>query len=321
MQSLTAAITQVYKGCPGGNPYAMRVAHGIDPLCRFPKVHRMKLRAAKWFAMSVVTTAAFGLASISTEAEACCGFWNCLFGWCGGCGPRCYRPAYGGPSSGCSSGCSTGGYYGPIVYNNCAPCATGCSPCGTGSGTGNCATGNCGVGSTSGSSLIAPAPDPDPNFRAKQRGTPETYMREKEGSSDSELGNSGNLPRTNQDTDGENGASRLNQRDESGFAAPRNAGASSDEDDSSGSTSKSGTGTRRRKDPSVPRADDGDDSNDGARRAPTISVDEKVAWRAAPVRSRTGAKAHTASARLVRLPAYPKSEWLPVDGESKIARN
>jgi hypothetical protein len=284
----------------------------------------MRLRAAKWIAMSVISTTAFACASMTTEADACCGFFSALFG-CGGCGPRCCRPAYPcGPS-----GCSTGSCYGPVVYNNCspcatgcaAPCATGCAPCATGNcTTGNCDTGNCTIGSTAGSSMSAPAPDPDPNFKAKQKtGAPRTFEN---GSTDSEMGSSGPLPRTGSDTNTEEGAGRLNNRDGNvGFQSPRNAGNA--EGDDADSRSKTGTGAAKKKSPVVPRAKDGDEEGtDGARRAPTIiSVDEKVAWRAAPVRTRVGVKTQTASARLVRLPAYPKSEWLPVDGDSKIAKN
>jgi hypothetical protein len=168
--------------------------------------------------------------------------------------------------------------------------------------------------------MSAPAPDPDPNFKAKQKnGAPPTYRGN--GSTDSEMGSSGPLPRTGSDTNTEDGASRLNNRDGNvGFQSPRNAGNAEGDDADSGS--KTGTGTQKKKSPGVPRAKDDEEGNDGARRAPTIiSVDEKVAWRAAPVRTRVGAKTQTASARLVRLPAYPKSEWLPVDGDSKVAKN
>ena len=70
-----------------------------------------------------------------------------------------------------------------------------------------------------------------------------------------------------------------------------------------------------KKGPGTKRADDAE----GAGKAPTISIDEKVAWRSAPVRKRIEVRTHTANARLVRLPAYPKSEWLPVDIDSKVA--
>ncbi len=276
----------------------------------------MRFRAAKWIAMSVVTTVAFAFASVATEADACCGFFSCLFG-CGGCGPRCCPPPCG------PSGCSTGTLYGPVVYNNCAPCATGCSPCATGNcstgncSTGNCLTGNCTVDSTVGGSMTAPAPDPDPNFKAKQKsGAPSTFR-----DGDSDLGTSGSMPRTDSDTKTDDGASRLNKRDGNiGFQTPRNAANTDGDaaDDDAGSRS----GASKKKSPGVPRAKDGDEGSGDTRRAPTIiSVDEKVAWRAAPVRTRMGAKTQTASARLVRLPAYPKSEWLPVDADSKIAKN
>ena len=119
----------------------------------------MKFRAAKWLAMSLVTVSAFAIASASTEAEACCGLWQCLFGWCGGCRPAC-SPC--GPSmGGCGpAGCPTSSYYGPVVYRGCAPCATSCAPCGIAS-TG-CATGDCSLGSSS--STMPPAPAPEHNL-------------------------------------------------------------------------------------------------------------------------------------------------------------
>lgn len=146
-------------------------------------------------------------------------------------------------------------------------------------------------------------------------------MQDREGTPESDLGPSGSLPRTNTDTDSDDGASRLNKNDASSFAKPRNAGSTTDDEADTAAGSRTGSGSSKKKSPGVPRAKDDEEGNDGARRAPTISIDEKVAWRAAPVRTRMGVKTTSASARLVRLPAYPKSEWLPVDGDSKIAKN
>jgi hypothetical protein len=72
---------------------------------------------------------------------------------------------------------------------------------------------------------------------------------------------------------------------------------------------------KSKKGPPASKADEG--ANSG--KVPTISIDEKVAWRSAPVRKRIEVRTHSANARLVRLPAYPKSEWLPVDSDSKVA--
>ncbi|MBI3866070.1 MAG: hypothetical protein HY290_29685 [Planctomycetia bacterium] len=272
----------------------------------------MRFRAAKWIAMSVVSIAAFACASISTEADACCGFFSSLFG-CGGCGPRCCRPAY--PCA--PAGCPTGTYYGPVVYNNCAPCATGCSPC----ATGNCSTGNCTVGSSTGSNLSAPAPDADPKFTPKQK----TFIDDHSGSSGSGLGQPGDLPdRTKTDPDAEDGARRLQNRDgNTGFERPINADGTESGDADSGSSSgtRAGSSKSDKSKKGPPASKPADDTDGDTRHAPRISIDEKVAWRAAPVRTRMTGKTQTASARLVRLPAYPKSEWLPVDGDSKIAKN
>jgi hypothetical protein len=85
-----------------------------------------------------------------------------------------------------------------------------------------------------------------------------------------------------------------------------------------GSESKSnsrGSSKARKKGPGAPRIDDGSNT----RKAPTINLDDKVAWRSAPARTRIESRRHDANARLVRLPAYPKSDWLPVESESKVA--
>jgi hypothetical protein len=72
-----------------------------------------------------------------------------------------------------------------------------------------------------------------------------------------------------------------------------------------------------RRGPAAPRIEE-DESNAGKR--PTISIDDKVAWRSPPTRTRIVARPPIAGARLVRLPAYPKSDWLPVEeSESKVA--
>jgi hypothetical protein len=103
-----------------------------------------------------------------------------------------------------------------------------------------------------------------------------------------------------------------------GFQPVQKSGDSGDSSASDETTSKtggSGASKKSKKGPSTPKIDDGK----GAGKAPTISIDEKVAWRSAPVRTRIDARPNVASARLVRLPAYPQSDWLPVESESKIA--
>jgi hypothetical protein len=52
---------------------------------------------------------------------------------------------------------------------------------------------------------------------------------------------------------------------------------------------------------------------------PTLNLDDKVASLPGPERKRLTLKPNVANARLIRLPAYPKSDWIPVESEAKIA--
>ncbi|MGE5194994.1 MAG: hypothetical protein ACM3U2_21080 [Deltaproteobacteria bacterium] len=111
----------------------------------------------------------------------------------------------------------------------------------------------------------------------------------------------------------------LQDADDDGFRPVEkavDAGASSTSSESSSKSGGSGSSKKSKKGPSTPKIDP---DGEGAGKAPTISIDEKVAWRSAPVRTRVEARPRIASARLVRLPAYPKSDWLPVEAESKVA--
>lgn len=269
----------------------------------------MRLRAAKWLVMSLVTVSAFAFASASTEAEACCGLFQCLFGWCGGCRSQCSPcgPAMGGCGP---SGCSTGSYYGPVVYRGCAPCAPSCSPCGIAS-TG-CATGDCSVGSSSSGTPTAPIPEPNDVWNNKKKQQNKTFADPP----DSELGPNGRPA-------GSGSESRLNQEDDGAFKKARTfeeTDANDDQGSLSPASKKSDSGSSKasKKGPAAPKASDKDDQD--STRAPTISVDDKVAWRNAPARTRVESRPRTVSARIVRLPAYPKSDWLPVEGESKVAK-
>ncbi len=247
----------------------------------------MRFTAAKWFATAVFAMSALGAASLSSEAEACCG----LFGCCGrGCGYRSYYgPRYvgWGYGYGCGSSC-----YSPCWGGGCSPCGTGCSPCG--SGCSPCATAGCGTCASGDCSLGAPATNsaaPNADWQKKKTyAEPAPADPKGTGSSDS-------------------GSSRINSE----------SGLNDDGDDGIQPAGATQDGTpvlpKRKKDPAVKKADDAE----GAGKAPTISIDEKVAWRSAPVRKRVEVRTHTANARLVRLPAYPKSEWLPVDSDSKVA--
>lgn len=270
----------------------------------------MRLRAAKWLAMSLVSLSAFAFASGSTEAEACCGLWQALFGWCGGCRSQCSPcgPAMGGCGP---SGCPTASYYGPVVYGRCSPCAPSCSPCGIASG--GCATGDCSVGSSSVG--VPTAPPPEPNDKWNKSTRPRTYAPGSENAPDSDLGPSGPIERS--------GSDRLNQQDDQTFKKTR-TGDDPDAIDDQGNaspaskTNDSNSSKAGRKGPPSPKASEAEAPDSS--RAPTISVDDKVAWRTAPARTRLETRPRTASARIVRLPAYPKTDWLPVEGDSKIAK-
>jgi len=75
-----------------------------------------------------------------------------------------------------------------------------------------------------------------------------------------------------------------------------------------------------KKSPEAPSIPADDEAGSGAGHLPTLNLDEKVAWRSPPERKRMALKVRTANARLVRVPAYPKSDWTPVEPESKVAK-
>jgi hypothetical protein len=266
----------------------------------------MKIPATKWFATIALAMAAFSVALASTEAEACCG----LFRWCGG---GCYGGAYYGPRmGGCGPAGCGGAFYGPFGWRRCPPpCATGCDPCGS-VACAPCGSGDCAIG-PSATDTIAPSANED--WQKKKTYAPEN-------GSGSALGEPGRPPRTNADSGlGDAGKPRELQGSGSDDFKPAKQ---SDESDTSGGESSSdsesksnsrGSSKSGRKGPGAPRIDDGSNS----RKAPTINLDEKVAWRSAPARTRIESRPHVANASLVRLPAYPKSDWLPVESESKVA--
>ena len=316
-QSLTERITQVYKGWGWKTFLDSRLCNTFRPVSNLPAVEltcvalkgiTMNLRAAKWLVMSLVTVSAFAFASASTEAEACCGLFQCLFGWCGGCRNPCYSPC--APAGGCGpSGCPTSSYYGPVVYRGCAPCASSCAPCGIASA--GCASGDCSLGSSSTSMPPAPTPEPNDNWDPKKK-QKKTFADPPDGN----LGpngrptGSGSGSQNKQDDDSAYKKARTEEtetNDQQGSLSP----ASKKADSASSKASKKG--------PAAPKASEKEDPDSS--RAPTISVDEKVAWRNAPARTRVESRPRTVSARIVRLPAYPKSDWLPVEGDSKVAKN
>lgn len=69
--------------------------------------------------------------------------------------------------------------------------------------------------------------------------------------------------------------------------------------------------------PKIP--EDKDDAKE-AGQGPALNLDEKVTWRAAPERRRLTVKPLYTNARLIRMPAFPESEWMPVNGDSKLAK-
>lgn len=283
----------------------------------------MRFTAAKWFATVILSTAALAYASFSTKAEACCG----LFG----CRPRC---CYGPVMRGCApSGCGTTYYYGPVVWGRCSPCGTGCSPCGNScspcgpAGSAPCAGGDCALGSPAAGSTTSPAPNE--NWEKGGDGKKTFAPPEPGDAFGTGLGAPGDMPRKGSDGSSDQGANKPGQLqdDSTGdvFEKPTSAAdeIKSDASKSSAAGSKSkvtnpGASKGSKKGPPAPRIKvEGEDPDSS--RIPTVNVDEKVAWRTAPARQRIETRSHIAGARLSRLPAYPKSDWVPVDSESKIA--
>lgn len=251
----------------------------------------MKFRALKWLTMALAPAAlaALSLATNSTEAEACFGR-CCGSGW-GGYRPIYYRPAYYGPigrcGAGCWSGCSTG----------CSPCGLACSPCGSG---------DCGIAPPAGKL----SPTPNPNWKESER---QTYAPEGTAPPAGSNSNSGASGRTEPDSSIEQETRRA---EESAPATPiqKKATSAGDGSDAGGS---SGSSTGKKKGPAIDRVDEFD-ARTGP--VPTISIDEKIVWRPAPVRKRSEIPGHVASARLVRVPAYAKSGWLPAVEGSSVAK-
>ena len=207
------------------------------------------------------------------------------------------------------------GYCGPIGWGRCAPpCGVACDPCGSaacapcgGVACAPCGSGDCAIGTSTGDP-IAPAANEDwqkkktysdptpPNGSSSglgEAGRPRTSV-------DNGLNSTGKTRELNTDGEKFEPATKIDETEEGGGAL--------------GGGSKSGSKSGK-KGPDAPRIDDGSNT----RKAPTINLDEKVAWRSAPTRTRIAARPQAVDARLVRLPAYPPSNWLPVESESKVA--
>lgn len=292
----------------------------------------MKFPAAKLIATIACSLSMLGAAA---PTEACC-FLSSLFGCCSPRYGACYAPSGCSPCgpSGCSTsyyspGCSTGScgstaYYSPrwsSSCNTCAPCGTGCSPCGSSCAGGACASGDCAVSSAAGSTSVAP-PVADPTWRKK---TPETYAPQNGGTGSSSGSSSGN-DASGAGSSGPSGGTRTKpegfRNDEedstSNFKPPMGTDIQQTGGEESGdSVPVRPRGTKSPEAPSIP-ADD--EAGSGAGHLPTLNLDEKVAWRSPPERKRIALKVRTANARLVRVPAYPKSDWTPVEPESKVAK-
>jgi hypothetical protein len=140
---------------------------------------------------------------------------------------------------------------------------------------------------------------------------------------DTETGSGGTGQRTGTETDETDSARQKQlQEDEADAFQPVNKGTESDTgaaDGESATKSRNPASSKgSKKGPSTPKIDEKDGQGTG--KVPTINIDEKVAWRSPPTRTRIENRQHVAGTRLVRLPAYPKSDWLPVEAESQVAR-
>jgi hypothetical protein len=158
------------------------------------------------------------------------------------------------------------------------------------------------------------SPTPIPNDQWQKKNT---YAEPAPGDTGSGTDDAAGKNRTKSDSglDGTDRSGNSQDGDNSGFQPVNKAGGTSAGGTSNGSTS-SGSTKAGKKGPNPQKIDE---DGKGAGKAPTISIDEKVAWRSPPTRTRVESRPHLGNARLVRLPSYPQSEWLPVEGESKVA--
>jgi hypothetical protein len=266
----------------------------------------MKFPAAKLLATVVVSVSLLGASA--APAEACC-FLNWLFGPCCGspCGSPCGPTSYYGPvsSSGCSSGtCGTTAYYSPFSWggwSSYSSSGAGCSPCGSGS----CASGDCAV-----------SPPANTQWQSKEK--PRTFDESGTGAN---LGDEGELKRTRPESglDGDKG--QRNDGANLRFQNPRlRNGAEIERTRAEEPTGKFVPVTPRGGTKSPKLLPLPEDDEPAADRPPVINLDEKVASRPAPERKRIALKPIVANARLVRLPAYPKSDWTAVDSDTKVAK-
>lgn len=292
----------------------------------------MRFPAGKLIATVVCSLSLLGAAVQPTQA--CC-FLDCLFGWCcgnrcgGGCPPPCstgvmYGPSYGG---GCSSGtCGSSTYYAPLTWggsSSCSSCAPGCSSCGSDPyAPSSCVGGNCAAGSA------VASPINEPEWRRKKE--IQTYAPNGDNPNGNSSGTPGNLgtpanggrtkPDSGFDNDKPDG---LKDDDDTRTFRPPTRSDGNPIEQTSGDNLNPSTPVNPKegkKGPRTPAFSDDDEKENGNGRLPTINLDEKVAWRPAPERKRVQLKPRVANARLIRVPAYPKSDWIPETTESKVAK-
>lgn len=286
----------------------------------------MTFHAAKLFATIVCALTLFGAAA--APADACC-FLNWLFSpCCGSCGPSpcgsasCGPTSYYGPTGcstgGCSTGsCGTSAYYSPFAWGSASSCGSSCGPCGGGS----CASGNCAV--SPGLSPASPSPAPATGAPAtgaptgdgdwKKKTEPKTYGEPDLGAPANRIDQDSGFPKSDAlQKEGETSAGFTPPAETSGSPI-QPAGAEDGQSNPPVRVNPRGKG------PQAPLLEDEPEKESG--HLPTLNLDEKIAWRPAPERKRVSARPRIGNARLIRVPAYPKSEWTPVDADAKVARN
>ncbi len=253
-------------------------------------------------ANSTTTTTWYGPVAGSACGTPQCGVPQCGVSQCGM--PRCCRGIW--PFCG---------------WRACNPCRSACSPCGlacggSACGASGCASGNCGLNS----GIVNSQPVPDPI-------------------------SGGNAPRfdsktapqkTFQDPIDKSPAPGAATGTDSGFKPAKKGTASpSGETDAfkppvnEVDLGNPGQPSRRSKVGPAPQIDEPDakdapevkDKNDGALHGPPLNLDEKITWRPAAQRERLPLAPQFGNARLVRRADFPKSEWVPVSGNARLASN
>ncbi|MGQ0634477.1 MAG: hypothetical protein ACT4QC_07700 [Planctomycetaceae bacterium] len=263
----------------------------------------MKLPAKKVLAAFVCVSSVWGASAAPAEAF----FFPCCWGGCGGGGYGCGYRAYDAPApfGRCGpGGCGVSSYYAP-VYG--APCGSACSPCGVACapcGGAACASGSCAPSANSTS------PTPDPLWETKKQ--PETFAPDA-GATPPSGG-----PDDRNDSDADFQRSERSGAGRQSYKVQRPSGGAPGADSQLGDpvpVTPRGSSFHLPAVPNVSR-----EQEFRSPELPTINLDDKIAWRAAPERKRLTKEAPIRNARLVRRPTYPAGDWLPVEPESKVAR-